>query len=115
MVFVLPVKNPRDLYIGGSFAAPVRGQVEDVLNPATEEVTGSGPVGSVDDSAAAVLIAREAFDAGPWPRLRVAERIDALRRFLRRADGTCCRDLRTDHRRGRRRSLQRARAPVRCA
>ena len=42
-------------------------------------VAAAGP----DDVDAAVEAARAAFDAGPWPRLEPAERIDAVRRLAK--------------------------------
>jgi aldehyde dehydrogenase (NAD+) len=63
----------------------------DVINPATEEVIGRVPQGSVGDVDRAVDAARTAYDEGPWRRMSPRERSDALLRFMqevtdRRAD-----------------------------
>ena len=48
-----------------------------MINPATEEICGQVPDGTVEDVDRAVVAAREAFDG--WSRLSVAERCDHLR------------------------------------
>lgn len=53
----------------------------EVINPATEAVIGTAPVGTVADADAAVAAARAAFDDGRWSGLPPAERADALRRL----------------------------------
>jgi acyl-CoA reductase-like NAD-dependent aldehyde dehydrogenase len=52
-----------------------------VLNPATEEVIGTVPEGTVGDVDRAVAAARQAFDHGPWPALTIRERAAAMLRF----------------------------------
>jgi aldehyde dehydrogenase (NAD+) len=79
MAFILPLQNPQHLYIGGDFVTPILGHSEEVLNPATEEVIGLAPVGSVADSEIALRAARDAFDSGPWPRLSAEQRIGFVR------------------------------------
>ncbi|QJT05265.1 aldehyde dehydrogenase family protein [Streptomyces asoensis] len=54
-----------------------------VRNPATEETVAEVPGSSPADVREAVEAARRAFDEGPWPRLRPAERAAVL---LRMAD-----------------------------
>ena len=54
----------KQLYIGGEWASPADGGVEDVINPATEEIIAQAPAGSVKDAEAAVTAARDAFDSG---------------------------------------------------
>jgi len=78
------------LYIDGSWAdaGPDR---DDVLNPATEEIIGRAPVGTVQAAGDAIAAARQAFDHGPWPPMSMAERVTLLRRMhsalhARRAD-----------------------------
>jgi acyl-CoA reductase-like NAD-dependent aldehyde dehydrogenase len=53
-------------------------------NPATEAEIARAPDAGVADVARAVAAARRAFDEGPWPRTRVAERVAILHRI---ADG----------------------------
>jgi aldehyde dehydrogenase (NAD+) len=62
------------LYIGGEWVAPAGRGVIEVRSPASLEVVGKTPDGTVDDVNRAVAAARAAFDEGPWPRLSPAER-----------------------------------------
>jgi acyl-CoA reductase-like NAD-dependent aldehyde dehydrogenase len=76
--------NPRledRLYIDGDFAAPQSGGAEPVVNPATEEILGYAPCGTAFDADRAIGAARAAFDKGPWPRMKPAERATAMQRF----------------------------------
>lgn len=68
------------LFIDGEFV-PGGAGTEAVVNPATEEVIGEAPVGSLADAQAAVAAANDAFRSGPWPRLSRHERIGYMRRF----------------------------------
>jgi aldehyde dehydrogenase (NAD+) len=52
-----------------------------VTDPATGQVTGAVPAGTVTGLAAATAAARAAFDSGPWPRLAPRERSALLQRF----------------------------------
>ncbi|HVW42002.1 MAG TPA: aldehyde dehydrogenase family protein [Amycolatopsis sp.] len=69
------------LFIGGSWATPATDVTDTILNPATEEVIGTVPVASTADADAAIAVARKAFDEGPWPSMRPAERQGYLRRL----------------------------------
>ncbi|TDV55979.1 aldehyde dehydrogenase family protein [Actinophytocola oryzae] len=69
------------LYIDGGWTDGTSGSRTVVTNPATEEVIAEVPSASVDDVRAAVASARRAFDDGPWPRLRPAERAAVLLRM----------------------------------
>jgi aldehyde dehydrogenase (NAD+)/betaine-aldehyde dehydrogenase len=53
----------------------------EVVNPATEDVLGEVASATPAQVDAAVAAARQAADAGPWPRLSPAERSAALHRF----------------------------------
>ncbi|KCZ94229.1 aldehyde dehydrogenase family protein [Hyphomonas johnsonii] len=68
------------LYVGGEFINGGDG-IEDVVNPATEEVIGHAPVGSMADAEAAVSAAYDAFQNGPWPRMGRHERISIMQKF----------------------------------
>lgn len=68
------------LYINGEYAA-AGGGGEDVVNPANETVFGQAPVADQSDLDRAIGAARQAFDAGPWPRLSAAERAEHMLRF----------------------------------
>ncbi len=63
-------------YIGGQFVDPVTPKVGDVINPATEEVSGTISLGSVADINKAVAAARAAF--GAWSQTTREERLDLL-------------------------------------
>ncbi|NEC90261.1 aldehyde dehydrogenase family protein [Streptomyces sp. SID12501] len=52
-----------------------------VRNPATEELIAEVPQSSLTDVRRAVEAARRAFDEGPWPRLKPAERAAVLLRM----------------------------------
>ena len=68
------------LFVGGEFIVGGAG-TEGVINPATEEVIGEAPVGSMDDAEAAVSAAHEAFQNGPWPRMSRQERVALMQKF----------------------------------
>jgi acyl-CoA reductase-like NAD-dependent aldehyde dehydrogenase len=61
------------LLIGGQWEAAGHDWTE-VINPATEEVIGRVRTATTEDVDRSVSVARNAFDHGPWPRLRWAER-----------------------------------------
>jgi betaine-aldehyde dehydrogenase len=62
------------MWIGGKWV-PARGHAtRDVINPATGGVIARVPEATADDVRDAVKAAREAFDAGPWPRKAHRER-----------------------------------------
>jgi aldehyde dehydrogenase (NAD+) len=71
-----------DLYIDGKWdkgeegAAPI-----EVINPATEDVIGTVPSGSRKDAVRAIEAARRAFDEGPWPWMKPAERAAIVRKM----------------------------------
>lgn len=80
-----------ELFIDGKWAAPESGSVIEVISPHTEAAIGYAACAGPADVHRAVEAARVAFDAGPWPRMQPAERIDALGRLAgiykeRRAD-----------------------------
>ena len=64
------------LYINGEWVSATGDGVIEVVNPATEEIIGSVPVGSQADVDAAVTAARGAFPA--WSVTTCEERIEAL-------------------------------------
>lgn len=70
-----------DLYIDGKWSEAEGGQRIDVLNPATEEVIGTAADTSAKDAGRAIESARRAFDEGPWPWMKPAERAAVLRRM----------------------------------
>src|SRR6202453_1976457 len=75
----VPVKSPDRFYLGGEWVTPSSADLIDVVQPATEDawvrIAASRPV----HVHPAVAAARQAFDAGPWPRLTHAQRAEYLR------------------------------------
>ena len=67
--------------IGGRSVAAASGETFDTINPATGQVLAAIARCDAADVDRAVRAAREAFDAGPWPRLTPAERKQILLRF----------------------------------
>jgi 5-carboxymethyl-2-hydroxymuconic-semialdehyde dehydrogenase len=68
-------------YIDGEFRESVSGATFTTLDPATNEVITEAADGAAADVDAAVAAARRAFDDGPWPKLKAAERAKTLRRI----------------------------------
>jgi acyl-CoA reductase-like NAD-dependent aldehyde dehydrogenase len=71
----------RSPYVDGAFAKGA-GESFTVTDPATEETVCSVEGASTEQFVDAIGAARRAFDAGPWPRLSVDERCDALLRLM---------------------------------
>ncbi|QDY88808.1 aldehyde dehydrogenase family protein [Arthrobacter sp. UKPF54-2] len=77
----LPYTHVDDIFVDGAWI-PARGTGRNpVTDPATGEVWGSVPDGTLDDVDAAVASARAAFDVGAWPRLAPSERAAYLLRI----------------------------------
>ncbi len=68
------------MYIDGRWTDAASGESYEVVDPASEEVIARVPKGGVADAEAAVRAAREAFDNGPWPKLKAVERAEILNR-----------------------------------
>jgi aldehyde dehydrogenase (NAD+) len=75
-----------DSFIGGTWTPGTSTERYDVINPATEQVIGSVPHATLEDTKAAIAAARAAFDTGPWPWLTVPERARAIKRFAEALD-----------------------------
>jgi acyl-CoA reductase-like NAD-dependent aldehyde dehydrogenase len=75
--------GPDELFIGGNWVRPSTGQRIEVVSPYTEEPVAHVAAAGPDDVDDAVAAARSAFDAGPWPRMEPAERVDAVRRLAK--------------------------------
>jgi aldehyde dehydrogenase (NAD+) len=84
-----------DLYIDGTWTAGEAGGSIEVINPADEEVIGTVPEATPKDAVRAIEAARKAFDEGPWPYTKPAERAGALVRMAEylEAHGAELRDL----------------------
>jgi aldehyde dehydrogenase (NAD+) len=68
----------RGLFIDGTWTDGQGGATLTVVNPATEETIAEVPQATPADVDAAVTAARRAFDEGPWPAMRPAERARIL-------------------------------------
>ncbi len=68
-----PVK-PGKLIINGERVDAASGEVFTTMNPATEEPICAVAKAGVEDVDRAVRAARAAFDGGPWPKMKPAER-----------------------------------------
>ncbi|AVZ72727.1 aldehyde dehydrogenase [Streptomyces lunaelactis] len=69
------------LFIGGELTDPLGSDAIEVVSPHTEQVIGRVPHASPADVDRAVAAARKAFDAGPWPRMTLDERIAVITRI----------------------------------
>ncbi|HEX3736930.1 MAG TPA: 5-carboxymethyl-2-hydroxymuconate semialdehyde dehydrogenase [Solirubrobacterales bacterium] len=72
--------GPQRHFIGGEFRESASGETFETHDPASGEALASAPAGGPAEVDAAVGAARQAFDAGDWPRMSAAERAEALRR-----------------------------------
>ena len=68
-----------ELYIDGRWVKPAHGETIDVVNPATEEVTGRIPAAGREDVDHAVMAARTAFTA--WASTPVPDRVNFLKKI----------------------------------
>ena len=62
------------MLIDGEFVTSASGETFETLDPSTSEVIANVPAGSAEDIDSAVTAARAAFDHGPWPGLKPADR-----------------------------------------
>jgi aldehyde dehydrogenase (NAD+) len=69
------------MLIDGAWTAGQSGESWSHSHPATGEQVAAFPIAGPADVDAAVRAARRAFDEGPWPKTRAAERIRVLRRI----------------------------------
>jgi betaine-aldehyde dehydrogenase len=67
-----------NLFINGEWKSALEGGTRGVVNPANNQVIATVADGSVRDADLAIAAARKAFDEGPWPRMRAAERAGYL-------------------------------------
>ena len=70
-----------DLYIDGKWTKAAENDPITVINPATEESIGTVPEGTVQNARDAIDAARRAFDTGPWPFMKPAERGARLKKM----------------------------------
>jgi acyl-CoA reductase-like NAD-dependent aldehyde dehydrogenase len=69
------------LFIGGEWQSPSTSNPIEIVSPHTESVIGQVLSAGPADVDRAVAAARAAFDEGPWPRLSLPERIEAINRL----------------------------------
>jgi aldehyde dehydrogenase (NAD+) len=79
-----PLRNADRFFIGGEWVKPSSDAMIDVIDSATEELFFSVAEAEQADMARAVTAARQAFDEGPWPRMRHAQRAEYLRAIAAR-------------------------------
>lgn len=70
------------VFVNGEWISCPDSEINEIVNPATEEKIGSAVVGSVNDWELAISAAREAFDLGEWRNFSCRQRADALGLFL---------------------------------
>src|SRR5580765_1025012 len=73
-----PVRHADRFFIGGEWVQPSSDASIDVIDSATEALFLRVAEAKEADMSAAVAAARQAFDAGPWPRLTHAERAEYM-------------------------------------
>ena len=66
------------MFIGGEWTQAAEGGTREILNPANNELIAVAADGSAKDAERAIAFARNAFDSGPWPRMRAQERASYL-------------------------------------
>ncbi len=69
------------LFVGGEWVEPQGREVIEVISPTTEQVIATVPSGDRADVDRAVAAARAAFDDGPWRRMTLEQRIEAMQRL----------------------------------
>ena len=72
------------MYIGGRWVDASNRETSEILDPSSENVIARVPRATVADAETAIKAAREAFDKGPWPRMKAVERGEILRRAATR-------------------------------
>ena len=68
------------MYIDGRWTGAASGETYEVVDPASEEVIARVPKAGVADAEEAVRAARDAFDNGPWPKMKAVERAAVMNR-----------------------------------
>lgn len=73
--------DQKKLFIDGEFREPADGKTTPIINPATEEIIGEAPDGSLADVEDALAAAEDSFRRGPWRKKSNIERVAAMHRF----------------------------------
>lgn len=74
----VPLAHTDRFFVGGEWVAPSSHSSIQVVDPATEQPYFRVAEAQAPDMDRAIAAAREAFDVGPWPRLRPTERAEYL-------------------------------------
>ena len=82
MTEVLAFKN----YINGEWVDSKNTDLNQVLNPATQEVIATTPRATQEEVERAIAIAKEVFESGKWSELTVHERADYLNKIADKID-----------------------------
>jgi len=72
------------MFIAGEWVDAKSGKTDEIRDPSSEQVIARVPRAGVEDAEAAVRAAREAFDRGPWPRMKAVERAEILEAAARK-------------------------------
>lgn len=75
------MNNYTQLYIDGQWLSPIEGGTFQTFDPSSETLLAEVAAATSPDIDRAVIAARRAFDEGPWPQMRGAERAHVLRRI----------------------------------
>jgi aldehyde dehydrogenase (NAD+) len=75
----VPLRHPDRFFIDGGWVAPSSDATLDVIDSSTEQVYFRVPEAQPADIDRSVSAARRAFDEGPWPTMRHAERAEFLK------------------------------------
>lgn len=67
-----------NLFINGQWKPALDGGTRQILNPANNQPIATVADATVPDAELAIAAARKAFDEGPWPKMRAAERASHL-------------------------------------
>jgi len=78
---VTHTESNHHLFINGTWTDGSGHERLDVINPATEAVIATVPQATLEDLQTAVEAARRAFDSGPWPTMRPADRARIMLRM----------------------------------
>jgi aldehyde dehydrogenase (NAD+) len=70
-----------EMFVGGDWQSPSGDGIDEIINPATEELLATVPRGGAADGEAVISAARHAFDDGPWSKLPGHQRATHLRRL----------------------------------
>jgi 5-carboxymethyl-2-hydroxymuconic-semialdehyde dehydrogenase len=77
----MEIKSPILHYINGEFVKGVKSQEFDNLSPFTNEPINQVSEGFKEDIDLAVSAARNAFDNGPWKKMKLAERLTYINKI----------------------------------